>query len=252
MKILSLFFLLLSLQVFAQSTFINTQGETIVINGDGTWANLGVVTQSVAQEQTKSTEQIELEKLLEKAKLLQVRENQIDNELSKASRKPHPRYDCQKTQDLDELTGNLVQRTEYRELFRYTSKLIEKQFPEQNYLTCFASIGSSVNGLSLDFKYEFQSLTAEGEYGGLRPKQKIIFTFIDGRTLELICTKDSKVDYDVDARKTYIFEMIPLNRNDAEALANKEVSKIKIDWNTGFEEYDIIHVDFFIKAFNCL
>jgi len=238
-----------------QIVITNEKGERIRILKDGTWEYVDKKTETPTTsepQKIKTLEEIELEKLQAKALLLNNTQRDLDKELSNAKRKSHPDYDCMKMQDIDETTGNLVTHTEYKEFFRYTSKLMEKQFPMQDYLMCFGSIGSSVNGVAIGFRFEINSLSAASEYGGLRPKQKIEFTFVDGSKLDLICVSEAKIDYDVDARKTFFDIMIPFNKNDANLLANREVSKVKIDWNSGFEEYEIINVDFFKKMMLCL
>lgn len=244
---------------YAQIVITNEKGERIRIKQDGTWeyvdkinTTANVTNNSSEVTKIKSFEEIELEKLQSKAKLLAKTQQDVDKELTIAKRKSHPLYDCMKTQDLDEESGNLVTRTEFKEFFRFTSKLLEKQFPMQDYLIAYSSVGSSVNGVAIGFRFEINSLSAATEYGGLRPKQKIEFTFVDGSKLDLVCVSESKIDYDVEARKTFFEIMIPFNKNDANLLATREISKVKIDWNTGFEDYEIINVDFFKKMMLCL
>ena len=56
-----------------------------------------------------------------------------------------------------------------------------------------------------------------------------------------------------DINNVYTFRgQYPISKGELKVLRRSEVDRARIVWKTGYEDYDILNVDFFINQFNCL
>ena len=54
-------------------------------------------------------------------------------------------------------------------------------------------------------------------------------------------------------QNAYIYPIsFPLERSHLRALSRMEIDKIGIQWSSGYEEYTVYELDFFIKQIECL
>ena len=154
---------------------------------------------------------------------------------------------------IDEFTGKKRRDVAAKQLFAYTSDRLKPYLKEKDFITCNANVTRMEGGLRFLFlEFIINSENAQREFGMLERSSQVIITMIDGSS---ITTKNTKTDAgkldSFNKTVTYNGQYL-ISGEQAKWLTKEEVDKIRVVWSTGFEDYTIYDVDFFIDQFNCL
>lgn len=137
-------------------------------------------------------------------------------------------------------------------LFNYTPPQIKNDLQENNLLTTQGQIVKIDDQVSLHLNLKVNSLKAQSFYGEVKQENILKVTLINGREITLKCYAGSKGVLSQD-RKSYIYPLgYHLSKSDMRALKKKEIDKIGIQWSSGYEDYTIYEVDFFMNQLACL
>lgn len=165
-----------------------------------------------------------------------------------------PKSPCTLTfNGIDEFSGKKRKDVKKQKLFSYTSDQLAPYFKDRDYITSHGYVSSISGGFKLIYlHFDIVSENAQREFGSL-PKGSILsIKFIDGTTVKLANQKTDRgilnsVEKVVSYRAQYIVDSAT-----EKALRKKEVDKVRVVWGTGYEDYDVYELDFFVNQFNCL
>ena len=137
--------------------------------------------------------------------------------------------------------------------FTYTNEELRSVFRDKDYITCNGYLSSLSGGLKfLTLNITIASKTAQREYGILEKGGQINIKLLDGENVKLVNTKTSMgtenpLDDSVSYRAQYL-----VSSGDEKKLKKSEVDKVRIIWSSGYEDYEIYELDFFMDQFKCL
>ena len=101
-------------------------------------------------------------------------------------------------------------------------------------------------------EFTIQSANANNAYGGVARNSVLTFRTFEGDQVRLVCTIGDEGHYN-DTKNVYTFRaQYPISKGELKVLSRSEIDQARVVWKTGFEDYDILNVDFFIKQLNCL
>lgn len=156
---------------------------------------------------------------------------------------------------VDEFTGKRRWEMPKQVFFTHTSDRLKPFFKEKNHITVEGFIsGASGNGGTyyLNLNIVILSEMAQREFGVLEKASILTLKLINGSNVKLFNTKTStgtldKVEKLVEYRAQYM-----INSDNLKSLRKSEVDKARIVWGTGYEDYEVYNLDFFIDQLECL
>ena len=137
-------------------------------------------------------------------------------------------------------------------LFSYTPRELKNELQQENLLKAHAQMMKIEDQMYLNLNLEIYSKTAATQYGAIEKGTKLVVKTIDGKSFDLICRAGSsgqRVAFD----KTYLYSVsYDIDKSTVRGLQKAEIDQIGIQWGSGFENYDIYEIDFFINQIACL
>ncbi|MFK7950072.1 MAG: hypothetical protein AB8G11_20950 [Saprospiraceae bacterium] len=152
----------------------------------------------------------------------------------------------------DEFTNKLRVATKPQSFFEYTQEDLKKFMREDDYLICTGNL-SRVAGLTIfNVKFEIESVMAQQEYGIIEEGTQMMVKLLNEETVILTCQESDKGTVDESDGLTVYRTYFGIDKTDEKMLKKSEVVKVRMLWSTGFEDYDINELDFFINQLKCL
>lgn len=152
----------------------------------------------------------------------------------------------------DEFTGKLKVAVKPQEFFTYTQDDLKKFMREKDYMTCSGGLSRVIGITTFNVKFEMQSILAQREYGEIQAGTQMLVKLLDGSTVTLTCQESSKGSIDEVNGKTVYRTYFGVDKGDEKQLKKSEVVKVRMLWSSGYEDYDIHELDFFINQLKCL
>jgi hypothetical protein len=152
----------------------------------------------------------------------------------------------------DEFTNKLKVAVQPQEFFTYTQDDLKKFMREKDYMTCVGGLSRVIGITTFNVKFEMQSIMAQREYGEIQAGTQMLVKLLDGGTVTLTCQESSKGSIDEVNGKTVYRTYFGLDKGDIKQLKKSEVIKVRMLWSSGYEDYDIHELDFFINQLKCL
>ena len=154
---------------------------------------------------------------------------------------------------IDAITGKTRRTLAPDFLFSSTPANLRSYFPNGDLITCHSSITEMGGGkVFLLLEFTIQSANANNAYGGVLRNSVLTFRTFEGDQVRLVCTKGGEGHYN-DTKNVYTFRaQYPISKGEYKVLSRSEIDQVRVVWKTGFEDYEILNVDFFIKQLNCL
>ncbi len=167
-----------------------------------------------------------------------------------------PTPPCELAYDgVDEFTGKRRWEMPKQIFFTHTSDRLKPFFKEKNHITVEGFIsGASGNGgiYYLNLNIIILSEMAQREFGVLEKGSILTLKLINGSNVKLFNTKTSTGTLDkVEKRVAYRAQYM-INSDNLKSLRKSEIDKARIVWGTGYEDYEVYNLDFFIDQLNCL
>ncbi len=165
-----------------------------------------------------------------------------------------PKPPCQFIYDgVDDFTGKKRRDVATSVMFTHTSDKLRPYFKDREYITCEGHLSSLSGGIQmLSLKFVIASEHAQKEFGALGQGSMLTFKTIDGDSVKLVNKRTDPGTYDpLNKEVTYEAQYLLSNGNQKD-LSKREIDKVRVVWSTGYEDYEIFNVDFFINQFNCL
>lgn len=154
--------------------------------------------------------------------------------------------------ETDDFTGTRKKILPKQDFIKYTSESLKKYFKNDDYIKCQIYC-AKINDLQAAYVYwTVQTKNAYKYFGSIRNKADFYLKFKDGSTLKLKYAKSTIGDTSYDKGYTTYSSFIILKKEDLDILKAKEVSKVRMTWSKGFEDYPVVNSKLFINQIPCI
>ena len=152
----------------------------------------------------------------------------------------------------DEFTNKLKVATKPQPFFAYTQEDLKKFMREDDYLTCTGNLSRVIGMTIFNVKFEIESVMAQQEYGTIEQGTQMLVKLLNDKTVILTCQESDKGTVDENSGTTVYRTYFSIDSNEERELKKSEVVKVRMLWSTGFEDYEVNELDFFINQIKCL
>lgn len=138
-------------------------------------------------------------------------------------------------------------------LFEYTDPEVATYLKGRSYVTCEANFIEFIGDVRiLSLRITVASRMARAEYGYLNSNALMSIKLLNGETVTLFAGGSDVGQIDNENNLTVYKVNFPVTRENQKVLTGSLIDKIKIVWSTGYEEYPVTNIDFFINQLRCL
>jgi hypothetical protein len=152
----------------------------------------------------------------------------------------------------DEFTGKMKRETMPARFFTHTDDIMRKALMDKDFMTCDIT-GTKVENSRytyLNFTITILSKDIQRSIGFLDKGTPISFVFVNGNKVTLFANKTDIGVVDIDkGTTTYRAQMTAESITD---MTNSELDYVRVNWTSGYEDYEIFDVDVMKNLFNCL
>ncbi|MBX2927157.1 MAG: hypothetical protein KF852_04920 [Saprospiraceae bacterium] len=137
-------------------------------------------------------------------------------------------------------------------LFTHTDERLRLFLKDKEYLRC-EGYTTSIGGyrfITLQFTFAYPN--AREAYGFIEKGSILTVKLLDGSFVNLRSGKMDKGSYDTITNLLTYSVHYPIDRTQMSLLRNSEVDSVLVFWSSGYEEYEVFEVDFFINQLACL
>ena len=153
----------------------------------------------------------------------------------------------------DPKTGRNHRDMPKRLLFTHTEDKLRLYLKEKEYLECNGFL-STVDGgfrfLTLEFNFAYPN--AREAYGFIEKGSMLTILFLNGEFINLKSGVLANGQYDINTELLTYRVQYPIGQGQIQFLKKNDVDKIRVNWSSGFEEYDVYELDFFSDQIRCL
>lgn len=164
-----------------------------------------------------------------------------------------PNPSCQMAfEGKDERTGQWRRDVKKELLFTHTDDRLRPFLKDKEYLKCegqFTSVGG-YRFLALQFTFAYPN--AREAYGFIEKGSYLTIKLLNGDFINLQAGKMDRGSYDLTTDLLTYQVHYPIDRSQMGLLKHSEVDAIRVFWSSGFEEYEVFQLDFFINQLSCL
>jgi hypothetical protein len=138
-------------------------------------------------------------------------------------------------------------------LFTYTDERL-RPYLEQNkeYLSCsghFTQIGG-FRYLTLEFTFAYPN--AREAYGFIEKGSYLMIKMLNNQFVTLFSGKLDKGTYDTKTQLLTYSVYYAIDQSQLNLLKRSEVDKVIVSWSSGYEEYEVYQLGFFMNQISCL
>ena len=155
--------------------------------------------------------------------------------------------------EVDEFTGKLRVDLAKQTLFTYTNERMRPFLKGEDYIFCAGNLSYLTGGLVfLSLNIEISNEAAQRDYGYIEKGSMMTIKFIDGSSLKLYNKKTELGTVNPLEKSVVYTPQFPIDNADQKILKKGEIDKIRIVWSSGYEDYEVYEIDFFVNQFRCL
>jgi hypothetical protein len=152
----------------------------------------------------------------------------------------------------DEFTGKMKRETAPTRFFYHTDEIMRKSLMDKEFITCDIS-GTKIESSRytyLNLTFTILSKDIQRSLGFLDRGTPIIFVLVDGTKVTMKASKTDIGVVDID-KGTTIYRALLINESVTD-LTNSEIDYVRVNWSSGYEDYEVFDVDVLKNMFNCL
>ena len=152
----------------------------------------------------------------------------------------------------DEATGQLRKDLQKQFLFTHTDERLRPFLKDKPYLRCegyFSAVGG-YRFLTLEFTFAYPN--AREAYGFIEKGSVLTIKLLNGDFVNLRSGTMDQGRYDIDRDLLTYRVYYPVSRGQMNLLRQTEVDAIRVFWSSGYEEYEVYQLDFFINQIGCI
>lgn len=153
----------------------------------------------------------------------------------------------------DELNGKWRKDLQKQTLFTYTDERLRLYLRDKEYLKCEAFLTALEGGytfLSLEFSFAYPN--AREAYGFIEKGSNLTIKLLNGEYINFRSGEMDQGSYDTETEVLTYKVHYPIDRSQLIFLKKYELDSIIVDWSSGYEEYPVYNLDFFISQMDCL
>ncbi|MCB9291302.1 MAG: hypothetical protein H6560_28605 [Lewinellaceae bacterium] len=163
-----------------------------------------------------------------------------------------PPPSCQVAYEGKDDRGRLRRDLQKKLLFTHTDERLRSVLKGQEYLTCegyFTQLGG-FRYLTLEFTFAYPN--AREAYGFIEKGSYLMIKLLNGQFITLFSGKMDKGTYDTQTGLLSYLVHYPIDQSQINLLKNSEADSVIVSWSSGYEEYEIFELGFFIHQIRCL
>ena len=137
-------------------------------------------------------------------------------------------------------------------LFTHTDDRLRSVLKNQEYLTCegyFTQLGG-FRYLTLEFTFAYPN--AREAYGFIEKGSYLMIKLLNGQFITLFSGKMDKGTYNTETGLLSYLVHYPISQGQLNIVRQSEADSVIVSWSSGYEEYDIFEMGFFINQIQCL
>lgn len=153
---------------------------------------------------------------------------------------------------VDDFSGKKRKEVAEEILFSHTPEDMRPFFKDQDFIICKAYLSSSGGFTYLSLEISIASENAQRDYGMIEKGSVLNIKLIDDTNVKLFNNKtDVGMLDELNNTVTYTAQYV-ISSGDEKVLRRNEIDKIRVIWSSGYEDYEIYNLDFFVNQFKCL
>ncbi|MEO6132004.1 MAG: hypothetical protein ABIQ02_09150 [Saprospiraceae bacterium] len=162
-------------------------------------------------------------------------------------------YECKVLMDtVDAITGTRRITLEPGLLFTNTDPDLRPYFKSKELITCYGRLSKSGPYLYFNIDFQIASSHSQGNFGSLESGSLLRLRLLNGKYVSLNNLKADRGRIDPYSGNTIFTGQYALGKDESKLLISSPLDKIRILWSTGYEDYDVYKIDFFIDQIHCL
>lgn len=153
----------------------------------------------------------------------------------------------------DQSTGRMRKELDAQHLFSFTDEKLRMFLKDKEYLSCKGYLSSLDGGYRfLTLEFTFSTPNAREAYGFIEKGSILTIRLINGDFINLKSGSMDRGSYDTKENLLTYRVHYGIAGDQLSFLEKSEVDKIRVFWSSGYEEYEVYQLDFFMKQLACL
>ncbi len=137
-------------------------------------------------------------------------------------------------------------------VFTYTDPDLRPYFKDKDLITAYSRLSKIGPYIYLTIDFHIASSHSQNNFGSLQNGSLLRLKLFDGEFVTLYALKTDKGRIDPYSGHTIFSGQYALGKNEIKKILHSPLDKIRVLWATGYEDYDVYHVDKIIEQLNCL
>jgi hypothetical protein len=137
-------------------------------------------------------------------------------------------------------------------LFTHTDPDLKPFFRGKDLITCLGRVSKAGSYVQLTIEFQIASSHSQSNFGSLEEGSLLRFKLMNDEYISLFNLKTNTGHIDPYTGYTIFSGQYALGKQEINKLSTLELDKMRVMWSTGFEDYDVYHVDFLINQLNCV
>ncbi len=173
-----------------------------------------------------------------------------------AANYPHttPGNNCRLAYEgVDEYTKQRRRDVQKQLLFTHTDERLRPYLEDKEYMTCEGFMSSLAGGyrfFTLQFTFAYPN--AREAYGFIEKGSYLMVRLLNGDFVTLRSGTMDRGRWDTERELLTYSVHYPVDRSQLNILRRSELDSLLVFWSSGYEEYDVYEVGFFINQLACL
>ena len=152
----------------------------------------------------------------------------------------------------DEFSGELYRRTAAAELFRHTPKVLKNYLKGAPNVLCEASLAASGSKVYLYLTFTINDPNPRKAFGKLEKNSLATLRFMDGSSFDVF-NQQLEEETTATREKALVFHALyPLSVDVLKIMKHSYLDRVRIDWSSGYEDYDVQDVRLLEQQLRCL
>lgn len=153
----------------------------------------------------------------------------------------------------DPVTGHQRKDLEAQHLFSFTDEKLRMFLKDKEYLSCKGYLSSMDGGYRfLTLEFSFSTPNAKEAYGFIEKGSVLTIRLINGDFINLRSGSMDRGSFNLKEKMLTYQVNYPIAQDQLSFLEKSEVDKIRVFWSSGYEEYEVYQLDFFMNQLSCL
>ena len=137
-------------------------------------------------------------------------------------------------------------------VFTHTDPDLRPYFKDKDLITAYSRLSKIGPYIYLTIDFHIASSHSQNNFGSLQNGSLLRLKLFDGEFVSLYDLKTDKGRIDPYSGHTIFSGQYALGKKEIKKILHSPVDKIRVLWATGYEDYEVYHVDKLIEQLNCL